>query len=122
MELVPIFTGDYQETMKGFMLVVHRHEKYYLQYAVSKAIENEHSGKEIISSVAFQNIAAANNLKDAVFHMMKYLRDEFKVTEDDILELLKRVELSQSILVDPIDFRELILRSYFQVLVNISQK
>lgn len=99
MELVPIFTGDYQEAMKGFMLVIHRYEKYYLQYAATKAIESEHGNREIISSVAFQNIAASKNLKDAIFQMMKYLKDKFKVTEDGVLELLKRVELSQSILV-----------------------
>lgn len=88
--------------LQGFSVTIHRDEKFTLPYLIGKAeeAESKKGTSEIISSVAFQNIASSKTLKEAVQHMIKYLKDEFKVSQDDIVEMLKKAQISEILLVD----------------------
>lgn len=103
MEFIPDFSGDIDMQLQGFFLTIHRDEKYTTPHIVDMAVEaeNKHGSPEIFSSVAFQNIAGAKTLKEAVQHMTKYLKDEFKVTQDDIVEMLKKAHISETLVVMP---------------------
>jgi hypothetical protein len=95
-------------TMQGFFLVIHKREKYSLPYICAKRmladmpsspIIFKRQSSEIFTSLAFENIANATNLKDAVDAMIKYLKDEYHVGRDDILELIKKDQDSEQLLV-----------------------
>ena len=100
MEFLPDFSGTHEPRLEGFYLAINRDEKFSLPYLIGKAEEAESKKVEIISSVAFQNIAGSKTLKEAVQHMIKYLKDEFKVTQDDIVDMLKKVQISEILLVE----------------------
>ncbi len=96
---------------QGFYLVIHKREKYSLPYICAKRmladlpsspIITKRQSSEIFTSLAFENIANATNLRDAVDAMLKYLKDEYHVGREDILELIKKEQDSEQLLVaDP---------------------
>ena len=109
MELLPdCKIQGFNITTNGFYLVIHKREKYSLPYICAKRmladmpsspIVMKRQSSEIFTSLAFENIANATNLRDAVEAMLKYLKDEYTVGREDILELLKKEQDSEQMLV-----------------------
>lgn len=95
-------------SIKGYYLVISKREKYSLPYICAKALVQDSPSRpvlkrqtsEIISSLAFENIAGSTNLKDAVQNVIKYLEDEYNVNRDDIQDLIKKHQPSEDLLVD----------------------
>lgn len=93
-ELIPDFNKKAGERSEmGYFIIVSRNERMSLPFlcAHSMITQGTLSGlksPEIVSSVAWEEISKATNLNDAVKKLVDFLKDEYSVPKEKIIDIL----------------------------------
>lgn len=96
-------------TPKGFTLVINRNSRHTLPFMVAKKLVKQEdkiekwqattakaqNSKLVMEAEVFHNIISAKSLKEVVHNFMRYIRDEYHISDDDIVEIVKKENMIQ---------------------------